>query len=157
MVLVVAASIGLLSWWWNRPERQIERLLGHVASALSFEHRGTDIGALADITGLQSTLAPDLVVDSESPPGHLQGRQDVLAAVAKLRSAMSSLRVQFFDAVIDVAGDAATTAVTAQVTTRDASGADLAEAYSVAMTLQRLEGRWVIRSARVQPGGAGKS
>jgi len=153
IVLVVAASIGAGYWWWNRPERQIERLLADVASALSAEGGRTDMRALAELAALQTLLAPDVVIDSQSPTAHLQGRQDVVATVGRLRASMPMLRLQFFDAKVDVMDSSAMTSVTAQITTRDAAGVEAAAAYAVFLDLQHVEGRWVIRSARIDPGG----
>ena len=62
------------------------------------------------------------------------------------------MRVQFFDPEIAITGDTSgTTRVTVQVTTRDASGQEVAAAYAVAMDLVLADGRWQIASARVLP------
>ena len=125
--------------WWNSPERQVTQLLSDVATALSHESAETDLRALTAVASLQPHLTPDVSIDMSggSTPN---------------RASSSMMRVQFFDPEIVISGDTSgTTHVTVQVTTRDASGQEAAAAYTVAMNLVLVEGRWQIASARVLP------
>jgi len=154
VAILVAALVLMVAGyrWWNSPERQVNRLLSDVATALSHESADTDLRALTAVASLQAHLAPDVSIDlgGGSPP--IRGRQDVMATAARVRASSSMMRVQFFDPDIAISGDASgTTRVTVQVTTRDASGQELAAAYTVSMNLVLAEGRWQIASARVLP------
>ena len=151
-ILVAALVVVVAGYrWWNSPERQVNRLLSDVATALSHESADTDLRALTAVASLQAHLAPDVSIDmGGSPP--IRGRQDVIATAARVRASSPMMRVQFFDPDITISGDASgTTRVTVQVTTRDAGGQEVAAAYTVSMNLVLAEGHWQIASARVLP------
>jgi hypothetical protein len=60
--------------------------------------------------------------------------------------------VQFFDPDIQLSDDSSgTTRVTVQITTRDSGGEEVAAARFVTIALARVDGRWVVASARVLP------
>ena len=145
LALLVAAGLGVR--WCTSPERQIRAILDSVASA--FTHDGTSSGldALTAVAALQRHLA--LAVTIETAGGaRIDGRQDVITAAARLRAASTPMRVRFFDPRIGLRGDdAATVVVTAEVTTRTASGQDAAEVHQVTAAVQKSEGRWVVSSA----------
>jgi len=151
-VVVVAAVAVVAVRWWNNPERRIEALLAEVAAVLTYDAPGTDLGSLAAAAGLQPLLAPAVVVDVNPPSPPLRGRQEVVATAARIRASRSMMRIQFFDAEIAVvAAAAATVRVTVQVTTRDASGADVAEARGLVLGVVEEGGRWTIAEAHLMP------
>lgn len=153
-VAVLAAGAGLFHWW-NRPERRIEALLAEVASVLTYDAGGTGLGALAEVAGLQALLSASVVVELEPPSPPLRGRQEVMATLARIRTSVPMMRVQFFDAEIAVASPtAATSRVTVQVTTRDPDGRELADARLLALAFVEQAGRWTIAEARALPRGA---
>ena len=150
--IVVASLAAVVAGyrWWNGPERQIDRLLSSVASALSHESAETDLGALTAIAALQTHLTPDVSIDPGGGAMAIRGRQEVIATAARVRATSPMMRVQFFDPEITIAGGASgTTRVTMQVTTRDGSGQEVAAAYTVSIGLVLVEGRWQIASAQV--------
>lgn len=152
---VVATLVAVMAgyWWWNDPERHIQRLLSDVASALTHEGAETDLRALTAVASLQPHLAPDVSLDMGEGSMPLRGRQEVISMAARVRAATPMMRVQFFDPEIELSSDSAgTTRVTVQVTTRDAGGEEVAAAHVVSIALVRAEGRWQIASARLLPG-----
>jgi len=152
VVVAVAAGAAVAVRWWNSPERRIATLLDDVASALTYDAPGSDLGSLAAVAGLQPLLAPAVVIDVNPPSPPLRGRQDVVATAARIRASRPMMRVQFFDTEIAVAEDsAATVRVTAQVTTRDGSGADVAEARAIVLGIVKESGRWTIAEAHLMP------
>jgi len=154
IALAVATGIVLGYQWWTSPERRIQGILVDVASAMSHDGPETDLRALAAVAGLQQHLSPDVSIDVGAPSRPVRGRQDVISTAARLRASTPAMHVQFFDPDISVSGkDAATTRVTAQVTTRDQAGENLAAAHVVLMTLARVDGRWLVTSARLLPEG----
>lgn len=151
-VIVALVAAAAAYSWWNSPERVIHRMLEDVASALSHDTGDTDLQALAAVASLQSHLAPDVSIDPGPPGTMIRGRQDVISAAARLRATSRAMRVQFFDARIDVLGDThATTQVTAQVTTTDREGQDLASAHLVSMVLVGTDGQWQVTEVRILP------
>jgi SnoaL-like domain len=150
VAVLVAVTAGC--WWWRNPERQIHRLLSDVASALTREGTETDLRALAAVASLQSRLAPDVSLDMGGGATPLRGRQKLISLAARARATNPMMRVQFFDAEIDLSGDSSgTTRVTVQITTRTATGEEVAAAHVVSIALVRAEGRWRVTSARVLP------
>jgi len=152
VAIVIAALVAVVAGyrWWNSPERQINRLLSDVATALSHESAETDLRALAAVASLQSHLTPDVSIDLGGRSTPIRGRQEVIATATRVRASSPMMRVQFFDPEISVSGDASgTTRLTVQVTTHDSSGQEVAAAYTVAMNLIFADGRWQIASARV--------
>lgn len=154
VAIAVAALVAVVAGyrWWSSPERQINRLLSDIATALSHERAETDLRALAAVASLQSRLTPDVSIDMGGGSTPIRGRQDVVATATRVRASSPMMRVQFFDPEITIsAGTSGTTRVTVQVTTRDAGGQELAAAYAVALDLVLAEGRWQIARARVVP------
>jgi hypothetical protein len=155
VAIVIAALAAVVAGyrWWNSPERQVNQLLSDVATALSHESAETDLRALTAVASLQQHLTPDVSIDMSGGSTPIRGRQEVIATATRVRASSSMMRVQFFDPEIVISGDTSgTTRVTVQMTTRDASGQEVAAAYTVAMNLVLAEGRWQIASARVLPG-----
>jgi hypothetical protein len=135
--------------WWVSPERQIRRTIRDVVGAVAHDEPDTDLRAIAAVAALQTLLTPDVIVDlgptSSSP---LTGRQDVVSLAARLRTSTPILRVQLFDETIAFSNvDAATVRFTAQITVRDGSGEELADAHQVIATLVRADGQWLVSRA----------
>src|SRR5262249_38830997 len=151
VAILVAALVAVVAGyrWWNSPERQVNRLLSDISTALSHESAETDLRALTAVASLQTHLTADVSIDmgGGSPP--VRGRQDVIAMATRVRVSSPMMRVQFFDPEIAIAGDTGATKVTVQVTTRDSGGEELAAAYTVSMNLVLAEGRWQIASAHI--------
>ncbi len=154
VAIVIAALVASVAGyrWWINPERYVHRLLSDVASALSHDGAETDLRAIAAVASLQTRLAADVSIDVDGAGSDLHGRSDVIAMAARLRASKQMVRVQFFDPDIHFSSDSAgTTRVTVQVTTRDATGGEVADARVVSMTLIKADGRWQVASAHVLP------
>jgi len=154
VALVAVALVAVVAGyrWWSSPERQINTLLSDVATALSHESAETDLRALTAVASLQTHLTLDVSIEMGGSSTPIRGRQEIIATATRVRASNSMMRVQFFDPEIAITGDTSgTTRVTAQVTTRDSSGQEVAAAYTVAMNLVLADGRWQIASARVLP------
>ena len=154
VAILVAALVAVVAGyrWWNSPERQVNRLLSDIATALSHESAETDLRALTAVAALQPHLTPDVSIDMGGGASPIRRRQDVIATATRVRASSPMMRVQFFDPEVTIsAGASGTTRVTVQVTTRDAGGQEVAAAYTVSMNLVLAEGRWQIASARVLP------
>ena len=135
--------------WWTSPDRQIGRIADAVARALT--HDGADVGfdTLRAVAGLQEHLTSEVTLEAGDGRG-LRGREEVMAAAARLRGTTSYMRVRFFDVRVMYANDAAATVhATLDVTTRDGSGASVAEARAIEVGVVRPERRWQVARARL--------
>lgn len=148
IIVVVAAAAAGAWWWWSRPTRQIQAILGAVATALTSEPGESSLETLAAAAALERHLAEDVVVeggDGES----IVGRDAVITAAARAR-AQRPRRLRFFDPRITLVGDGeATVVVTAEAIAQSAAGDGEVEVYQVMAILRRSDRRWLVSTARV--------
>jgi hypothetical protein len=149
MALVVAASVGAYLWWFS-PERQIRRVLAGVAEGFTHDAPATGLSAVSAAAGLQPYFAADVTIEPGPPFGVVRGRDSVLAAAARLRSSTPAFRVEFVDVQINLSSDAQSAAVgcTAMATLQDRAGQETVDAREVMITMNMVDGRWVITRAR---------
>jgi hypothetical protein len=149
LVLAVGAAAYL---FWNSNERQIRRLLVGVTNTVNQEQGEGGVGALAEIAGLTSYLAPDVTIDTGPPFQPIAGAQDVVATVGRLRATMPVVRLEFMDVEVAVADRGTATAhATATLTMRSRDGADSVDVRDVTVSLEKRDGDWVIKTARAVP------
>jgi uncharacterized protein (UPF0147 family) len=143
VALLVAAVVAYRSW--TSAERQIRRSISEAASALNHDEPATSLSAIAAVSVLNAYLAPDVSMDRGGGSAPLIGRQEVVATAARLRVSTPMMRVQLFDEEISlVNASAAIVHLTAQMTTRDHAGEELADARRVIVELVKSEGRWLV-------------
>jgi hypothetical protein len=148
VVIVVVALGGAVAayQWWYSPERQIRRTIREAVSALSHDEPESNLAAISAAAALTNVLSLDVVVEAglpASPP--LRGRSEVVALAARLRASSSTLRIQTFDEQVALNGDAAANVhLTAQITTVDRSGEELADAQQLALDFVNAGDRWRI-------------
>jgi SnoaL-like domain len=148
--VAVLVATSLAYQWWVSPEREIRRTIRVAVAAVTHTEPDTDLRAIAAVAALQTSLAPDITVDLGVPSAPaLNGRQEVVAMAARLRTSTPMLRIQVFDESIVVAQAEATVRLTAQVTTRDRSGEELADAHHMILRLLKDDGRWLVSSVIV--------
>jgi hypothetical protein len=136
--------------WWYSPERQIRRVLDGVAEGLSHDAPHTGLAAASSASGLNTYFSPDVTVEPGRPFGTLHGRDTVLAAAARVLSATPFLRIEFEDVQITLGADdrSATVDCTAMATLQDRAGQESVDAREVIITMQLVDGRWVITHAQ---------
>ena len=155
-LLALLAGTAAFFYWWTSPERRIHALLADVAAALTHETPDSGLQSVAAAARLQTHLAVDM--DLEAGDVRLQGRQEVVAAAARVRAAAAATRVRFFDAEIDVGNEGtAALQVTAEVTMTNDAGEQVVDVFQVRARLARIDGRWVVTSARTVAGGEARS
>ena len=83
VAIVVAALVAVVAGyrWWSSPERQVNRLLSDVASALSHE-APKQICARRGGRFAADPSCPDVSIDVGGAGAHLRGRQEVIAMAA---------------------------------------------------------------------------
>jgi hypothetical protein len=148
-ILLLVASVGGYLWW-SSPERQIRRVLGGVAELLSHDAPATPLDAISTVSALQPYFAPAVTIEPGEPFEPVNGRDAVMAAVAQLRSRTAASRIEFLDLQIRVAGDNRSASVdcTAMATLQDRAGQESIDAREVMVTMNVVNGRWVITWVR---------
>lgn len=149
LIVVVATAVGAYVWW-NSPERQIRRVLADVADAMSHDAPVRGLAAAAAAAELQDSLAADVVVETGRPFGALKGRDAVVSAATRILMVTPSMRLEFVDTKVAVAADgrSATVDCSAVATMTDRTGQQSVDAHEVMMTMNRVNGAWVISSAK---------
>jgi hypothetical protein len=150
VVALIVAGLVVGYRWWTSPERQIRRVLSGVAEGFSHDAPETGLGAVAAASALQQYFSADVTLESARPAALVKGRDSVLATAARLRSTVPSMRVEFVDVQIAVAADTRSADVdcTAMATVHDRAGQESVDAREVIITMQIVDGRWVITRAR---------
>lgn len=149
LVLVVASAGAYL--WWNSPERQIQRTLNGLADALSHDPPATSLSAISAASAIREYFAADVVIEAGAPFSALRGRDAVLGAAARLHAAVPALLVEFVDVRIALGPDRtdATVDCTATATISNRGGQQTVDARELILTMTRVDGRWVIESAKL--------
>jgi hypothetical protein len=149
--ILALLAAGAAAWWWMRPERQIDTILHDVASAFTHERPDSGIETLAAVAAIEKHLAADVSIQARD--SRIDGRAEVITAAARVRTARPAMRVQFYDRRIAFASDTeASVTVTAEVTTGTASGEDVVDVHQVRATVRKIDGRWVVSTARASAG-----
>lgn len=144
-IALAAALAGYL--YWASDERQIRRLLERVADAVS--HDGTGgVAGLAEVAGLTSDLSPDVTLDPGAPFRTIDGAQNVVSTVGRLRAVTTAVRLELLDAEVVVDGGSASVQAMARLTLRDREGVEEQHAREVITTLVKRDGAWVVTTAR---------
>ena len=150
LAILVVVAVGGAYLWWSSPERQIRRVLSDIAEALSYDAPATALGAASSAASLQPYFAPDVTIEPGEPYGRVKGRDAVLAAAARLRSRAAAFRVEFVDLQVSLAADKRSARIdcTATATVQDGPGQESMDAREIMMTMNTMDGRWVITWAR---------
>ncbi len=150
---VTVAALALVgAWtWWNRPEREIRRTLDTLADGLSHDEVASPLGAVSAVAEMQPLLADDVVVEPGGRLEAIRGRSAVLAAAARVRTAVPALRLEFVDLRVVLGEDGATAAVEGTVSAEitDRAGQRRTDAREFTAEMRRVDGRWIVASARV--------
>lgn len=150
-LLIVVGLVAGVWRWWNSPERQIQRALDGIAAALSHDEPATGLAAVSSAANLQEYLSEDAVIDGGSRTGAVSGRTAVVSAAARAIAAAPALRVEFVDVriALDPGGQSATVDCTVSAAVQDRAGQETVDAREVMLTMNRVEGRWVVSRATV--------
>ena len=155
-VLALVAAAGAGVWWWNRPARQIQRMLDDVASALTRPATESGLETLSAVATLRPLVAPDALVQIGESMIH--GRDAVITAAARARARPGAMRLRFFDPRVTFARDReANLVATAEVSVTTDAGAVEVVVYQVTATVQRPQDRWLVSSARAVQAGKTES
>jgi len=152
MVVALVAVIAGYRYWAS-DERQIRRLLDHVADAVSQDEGQSGMGSLAEITSLTTYLLPDVEIDATPPAtARIAGASEVVSTVGRLRTLFPVLQLSIVDVEVSAAVDGTATArATATLTMRNREGEEAVETRTVVISLLKHEGRWVVGVAKAAP------
>lgn len=147
VAVTVVAALGAY-FYWVSDERQIRRLLGGVADAVT-QHEGEGgVAGLADVASLARYLAPDATFEPGDPFGPINGAQEIVSTVGRLRAVMVRVELTFANAQIAVDGRTASVHTTARLALRDRNGDETVETRDALLALDKRDTGWVIATAR---------
>jgi len=150
-LVVVALGAVLAGYlYWASDERQIRRLLDGVAAAVTQEEGAGGVVGLAEVAGLTRYLAPDVTFEPGAPFRAIDGAQDIVSTVGRLRAVMATVELTFSDIQVAVNGDTASVRTTARLTLRDRGGAQSIETRDAQIALEERDTGWVITTARAE-------
>ena len=151
VVIAVALAAALAGYlYWASDERQIRRLLDGVAAAVTQEEGAGGVVGLAEVAGLTRYLAPDVTFEPGAPFRAIDGAQDIVSTVGRLRAVMATVELTFSDIQVAVNGDTASVRTTARLTLRDRGGAQSIETRDAQIALEERDTGWVITTARAE-------
>ena len=147
---VVALALAGAWTWWNSPERQIRRTLDTLANGLSHDEVASPLGAVSAVAEMQPLLADDVVVEPGGRLEAIRGRTAVLAAAARVRTAVPALRLVFIDVTVTLSEDRSTATVVGTVSAEvtDRAGQPRTDGREFTAEMRRVEGRWIVAAAR---------
>jgi hypothetical protein len=139
LVVAVVAAAGAAYLWWDSDERRVHRRLDSLAAVLNDRSTG-ELGMISRAAQLAGYLTDDATFDPGRGAGPIRGRERLLALASRAPSDGRDFRVDFLDVTVRVAGEAATTRLTATLTTlRDRSETEMVDAREVEMAWRRTD------------------
>ena len=149
--IAVTAVLAAALWWgWQTffpsDERQIRRLLDHVAETASIPTDAKFVSGVLAADRLQGYFTPQIEVDVEVPgEGRhtFTGREELTQAYMLARSQRRGLTVEFLDVIVAVGADhqAATSELTARVRQTGQNDFGVQE---LRLQLRKVEDTWRI-------------
>jgi len=149
-IVVVLGVVVAGYLYWASDERQIRRLLDGVAEAVTQEEGEGGVAALAEVAGLNRSLAPEVTLEPGEPFRAIAGAQDVVSTVGRLRAVAATVELTFSDIQVAVDGTTASVRTTARLTLRDRDGAQSVETRDAQIALEERDTGWVITTVRAQ-------
>jgi hypothetical protein len=154
VVFAVVAMTAWVGWRWMFPsdEAQIRAALDRLARAVGTQAEDTTLAAIGRLAALSEDLAPDIRVDARAPLAPIDGRDALVAAVARVRGSVHDLEVRFVDVEVRVDDGQSTARVSA---TAEARFVRLAgqrpelDARELDIGFGRRDDRWVVTSIAV--------
>jgi ketosteroid isomerase-like protein len=149
-VAIVLAIAAYGAWrWWDSPERKIRRTLAQLADVLTHDRPAAGLAAVTAAAAVRSYVTEDVVVDAGGRWPSLNGRDAVVAAAARLRTAAPALEVEFSDVRIELGGnDTAAVRCTATAHAVNSAGERTTDAREILLRMRQREGRWLIERAQ---------
>jgi hypothetical protein len=151
--LLVVAAVAAAAWTlWPNEERKVRARLEALAATVSVPPTETGLARAARAAGARSFFAPDVRVELPDSVGpSLHGRDEIVGLVARLPVPPEGTRVELLDLKVEVAGDQADARANARLLTADVKDPQILDARMVALTLRKVDGSWLVASARVMP------
>ena len=153
---LVVVILGVAAWWWRDSlfpgeETRLRRSLEHLAAELSFGENEGVIATTRRISAVVNHFAPDASIQVEilgAGTFHREGRDEIQAILWGAHREARSLRVKFFDILVDLAPEGST--ASAHLTaTADAKGRrrnqEGFEAIEFRFQLRKLDGAWKVQ------------
>lgn len=155
VLAVVAVVAVVLGWWlWPGDAARVRRICHELAETVSVPSDEQDLGRVARAARLSKLLTDDVVARFEGEAFQLDGRDQVLGLVARLRPPRG-LTVTFdaIDVLVADDGMSATATTTATAREPDANGGpDTVDVRAVTLTFRKTDA-WQLADALVRDAG----
>lgn len=146
-----SALIALGVWGWQvfypSPEHAIRSRLAELARAATISPNESALIKLAKAQKLASFFTVDTEIRIDLPgrfPQSLNGRDELMQAVAGARSAVKSLKVEFVDVSVTVESDSVSGSAHFTVKA-DVSGESTPQVEELEAQFRKLDGDWLIK------------
>lgn len=151
LIAVVAAAA--VYFFWPGEERRVRAQLGSLADSLGIPAHEADLARLARASRARHYFSEDVAVDFEGGfPPSVRGRESIAGLVARPWAEPSGVRIELEDVRISL-DESRTTAdarFKARVVSLDpAKDPPTIDGRTVSLTLRRVEGTWLVSSARI--------
>jgi len=155
--VLVAVAAAALFFLWPSEERQVRKRLEALAESAGVPAGETDLARLARARRIRAGLRQDVrIVFEEAAWPAIDGRDAVAALIARpWPQSSKGLRVELDDLVIELGGDRTTADARfkARILSPDPAAEPIVlDGRMVSATLLRVDGEWLVVSARVLRG-----
>lgn len=151
-VIFVAVVVLYSAWsWWFSDQRAIRHQLAAIAAALTVRPGEGDLGPVTRAAALRKALAPDVRVSAGGQ--EIVSRDAVLGLATRWSAPAGGLTVEFDDVQVTVHDDRESADVycTAKLTGASPQGGEpTVDAREVTVGFVKLDGDWVVSSAKTQ-------
>jgi hypothetical protein len=146
LLLTLVLGIGLLAWrfFFPGPERVIRKRMDEIAKLASFQANEGPLARVANVQKLTSFFSGDVEVMLDVRGNQAQtfsGRATLLQAAMGVRTALSSLTVEFLD--VNVAVDPDKMSAVVHLTAKGKVPGDM-QVQELKMILKKIDGDWLI-------------
>ena len=144
LVLIAALWLGLRLF--SGPERVIRARLAKLAREASFQPGEAPLAKISHVSNLRSFFAPGIVIRVNLEQGGtqtLEGREDLMEALAAVRGTLPGLELEFLDVQVEVNADRVS--ASAVLTLRYRLGREKEPALQeLKLVLQKSEQGWQV-------------
>ena len=149
-LVLLAAAAAACVWLWTvlfpGPEKIIRKRLASVAAEASFKAGENPLITANRAENFASRFGTNVEININLPTHgehDFVGRDDIMQAVAGMRSRVSSLKVEFLDVSVTLGPDKLSATANLTVKAQTASDKDFF-VQEMKITFQKIEGDWLI-------------
>ncbi len=156
VILIILAALAFGAWrLFPGEERKVRARIESLAAELSIPGGESGLARVTRAAGVRAFFTDDVAVELPEGTGPtIHGPEEIAGFVARASVPPEGTRVELLQVDIDM--DGATKTAEARLNTRVVARAPkdrppILDARMIALTLKKVEGRWLIANARVMP------